>query len=411
LRIAGAEPLVSEILAEVGVVDSGAPAVLRQVLVSEIGGEVRLVVELEAGPADCPPGWTWADLDPAVLEDLEPEWSRATVASWVLERAEGWSPLRPAWSRPGWLERASSWMVDQMEAAGCPVVGVPWQHQLWGLSAVLRARSAGGDVFLKCSSGELRREVVLTRALADRMPGLLPEVLAVEATEGWLLMRDLGAPELGEQEESSWHCGVVALARLQQSWLGRADELLGLGLPIRSLTQLAATIEGWTADAALLGRMTADLRKRWLTHASALARACLRLDQIGPGPTLVHGDFHPWNVTHGTTGTRIFDWTDAAVSHPFVDLATYVFRTADVRVRQQVVDAYVDAWSGHGSPSELGEAAALGVVVGALYQAQTYRALIPTLMGGGSDDGLTGADLDWIHRSLSRHQRQLHSRH
>jgi hypothetical protein len=51
------------------------------------------------------------------------------------------------------------------------------------------------------------------------------------------------------------------------------------------------------------------------------------------------------------------------------------------------------------------------VVVGALYQAQTYRALIPTLMGGGSDDGLTGADLDWIHRSLSRHQRQLHSRH
>ena len=61
------------------------------------------------------------------------------------------------------------------------------------------------------------------------------------------------------------------------------------------------------------------------------------------------------------------------------------------------------------SEESLREAAALGLVVGALYQVQTYRALLPTLMADGADDGLAGADLDWINRSLTRHERGLES--
>ncbi|HET7072010.1 MAG TPA: phosphotransferase [Nocardioides sp.] len=71
--------------------------------------------------------------------------------------------------------------------------------------------------------------------------------------------------------------------------------------------------------------------------------SCRRLDAIGPGPTLVHGDFHPWNITFGPDATRVFDWTDAAVSHPFVDLATFVFRTRDLSVRRRLVDTCVAA--------------------------------------------------------------------
>ena len=144
-----------------------------------------------------------------------------------------------------------------------------------------------------------------------------------------------------------------------------------------------------------------------------MVESCRRLEEIGPGPTLVHGDFHPWNVAFGAGTTRVFDWTDAAVSHPFVDLATYVFRTDDLAVRRRLVDAYVDAWSTAGSatgPAEsLREAAALSLVVGALYQLQTYRALLPSLMGNGADDGLADADLSWINRALTRHEQGLES--
>ena len=40
--------------------------------------------------------------------------------------------------------------------------------------------------------------------------------------------------------------------------------------------------------------------------------------------------------------------------------------------------------------------------MGALYQAQTYRALLPTLMRNGADDGMAGGDVDWIARSRAR---------
>src|SRR4029079_16854616 len=124
---------------------------------------------------------------------------------------------------------------------------------------------------------------------------------------------------------------------------------------------------------------------------------------------LVHGDFHPWNVVHGPRTTRVFDWSDAAVSHPFLDLATYVFRTKDLAVRRGMVDAYVAAWSTEGSQESLREAVAVGLVVGALYQVQTYRAILPTLMSNGADDDLADADLDWINRTLTRCEQGLES--
>lgn len=406
------EPLVPEILAAVDVLDSDTTVVLRQVMTSSSaaeGDKIRLLVECDAFRPAIPPGWTWLDLDAQAIARLEPETSRAAVASWARERAEGWSPLRPPWSRPGWFARASTWMVEQMAAVGRPATGAPRQHQLWGLSVVLRAPSADGDAFFKCTADLYRREAAVTRGLARLMPDVMPEMIAVDEAQGWMLMRDLGTPELGEQEESLWSRGVVAHAGIQRSMLSRTRELVRLGLPVRSLAGLAALVEEMSEDTALLERMPPEMCKRWLATSPALVESCLRLDAIGPGPSLVHGDFHPWNVVYGPETTRVFDWSDAAVSHPFVDLATYVFRTRDISVRRGLVDAYVAAWSTGGSDESLREAVTMGLVVGALYQAQTYRALLPTLMGNGADDDLVDADLDWINRSLTRHEHGLDS--
>jgi aminoglycoside phosphotransferase (APT) family kinase protein len=263
-------------------------------------------------------------------------------------------------------------------------------------------------VFFKCSPEIFRHEAAVTQALAEQMPDV-PQVIVIDRERGWMLMHDLGAPELGDQDESLWHEGVVTHAGIQQRWLDRTDDLVGLGVPVRSLADLAAEVEELSEDVEVLDRMSPELRKRWLAHAPALVRSCRRLDDLGPGPTLVHGDFHPWNVTFGPEGARVFDWTDAAVSHPFVDLATYLWRTDDVAVRRQLVDVWVRAWSALGSPQAIREGVALGAVVGSLYQVQTYRALLPTLPGHGADDGMSGADLDWIHRSLTRHELGLES--
>ena len=120
-------------------------AVLRLVMTSAIeanhgeNGEhgETFMVEFEAASIDPSAGWAWHDLDASVIARLEPATSRAAVASWARQRAEGWSLLRPQWSHPGWFARASSWIVDQMAAARLPVVAAPRQHQLWGISVAM----------------------------------------------------------------------------------------------------------------------------------------------------------------------------------------------------------------------------------------------------------------------------------
>lgn len=407
----GPEPPLAEIVASVDAVDpaTSIPLRLSMSAAQAEGLETALLLEFDAAAADAPTGWVWQDLDAESIARLEPVDARAAVSSWRRERVEGWALLRPAWSRPGWFARASAWMLDQMAAAGYPATAAPRVHYLWGVSVVLRAPSSDGAFFLKCSGDIFRHEAITTRALAAHLPEAFPNVVAVDATQGWLLMRDLGAPELGEQDQSLWHEGLVTYAGVQRSWLGRTGELIEIGLPVRTLTALAEEVGEISDDDDLQSRMGPELRDRWQSSAPSLVAACLRLEELGPGPSLVHGDLHPWNVTYGPDTTRIFDWTDAAVSHPFVDLATYVFRTDDVALRRRMVDAYLDAWSGAGSAGRLREAADLALVVGSLYQVQTFRVLIPTLMNRGADDDLADGDSSWIRRTLARLERGLDS--
>jgi hypothetical protein len=411
VRVSGTEPTLPTILDAIDEVDLHAGVVLRLITIPTPRDEMSeaprrekrdltLMLEFDALDVDAPSGWVWKDADADATTLLEPAAFRGAVESWVDEQITGPSPLRPPWSRPGWFARASDWMLARMSEQGRPATAEPHQHQVWGVSAVVRAPSAEGDVFLKCSAGAFHREALVTRALADAMPEVVPEVIAVEADEGWLLMRDLDALELGEQDQSRWHVGLTSLAGIQRSWTDRTDEMVALGLPIRSLTELAQDVEEIAADGATLSRLPIDVRERWLVATPTLIEFCRRLDRIGPSPTLVHGDFHPWNVASGPTATRVFDWTDAAISHPFVDVVTYVLRTDDIALRRSLLDGYLDAWAEEMPGEVLSEAAELALVVGALYQVQTYRRLLPTLLGHGADDEMLDGDVEWMKLTL-----------
>jgi hypothetical protein len=363
-------------------------------------GVTALIVEI--GPlSTAPRGFCWALLNESDAEIVDPAWARAPTRSWIRERIAGWSDLRPQWSRPGWLAEASRWMQGQMIAAGYPDPEVPRIHQLWGISVVLSAASRTGSAFLKCSGDRFSHEGRMTQALAGRSPGYLPDVLAIEPDRGWLLMRDLDAPLLGDQPGSMWELGLDALAGLQQKWLGRTDDLLAAGAELRPLRPLADWVNGTALNADLMSRFAQEEREAWLASVPAMVAACTSLDRIGPGPTLTHGDFHPWNVVAGQGGTRIFDWTDAAVAHPFLDLVTYIMRADDLALRRHLLQRYLGLWSGYMSSDDLNAAGRLALVVGALYQACNYSQLIPTVM---PDDlaQLRDGDVRWLQRALNR---------
>jgi hypothetical protein len=358
-----------------------------------------LVAEIALPSTGVPDGYVWAPMGPSDLASVEPPWVRPSLASWVEERTAGWSPLRPAWSRPGWFEKAADWMVRRMADAGFREPQPPRVRHLWGLSIVLSAESRDGTAFLKCSSGLFRKEAVLTKALDDQSTGLVPSVLAVEPDAGWLLMRDFGDQLLGDEPEHRWTVGLDLLAEAQHTWAHRTRQLSTLGAPTRPLRELGDWIVELPHDQTLMRQLPPSLRTDWRAATKALTTSCHRLEQLGPDPTLVNSDFHPWNVALTETGAVLFDWNDPAIAHPFLDLATYILRTANHDVRRDLLTHYLASWREQLPQPDLQEAGRLALIVGCLYQVRMYSQLLPTLM---PDDlgQLAKGDQHWMGRAL-----------
>ena len=336
---------------------------------------------LELAPIEAfrtPPGLDWAVADDVGGQTVDPEAADATVRRWVDERRNGPSPRRPAWSHPGWLERAGAWMVDRLAAAGVPASGPPRLHYLWGLSAVVRADTGRGPAFLKACAAVFRAEPRLTATLASASPDLLPEVIATNDEDGWLLMGDLGTTFLGDEPVDRWADGLDTLATIQRHWVGRGDELAAAGFEHRGLDALARRLPALLGDPAL-GSLDADLRRSLAAALPRLTDACYALAEIGPPATVVHGDFHPWNVARQDGRTIAFDWSDAAIGHPFLDLVTWVGRTPDVAARRQMVGHYVAGWSDVLPADQADEAVRLALPLGAIRQVESYRRILDSL--------------------------------
>ena len=196
------------------------------------GDPTVVVVDLEAFGPDAPSPYEWTDWAALPLDSLEPPELRDAVPRWVGRRRLGPTVGDPPWSVPGWFDRASSWMVDRMAELRAPAFEPPRIVYLWGISIVLRAPSALGPMYLKCSAPLFHREAAVTAVLAEATPDLVTRVAAIEPDANWLLMFDHGDATLGDGPPGSWAPGLDALAT-HPAGLGRsgrgADRRRGVG--------------------------------------------------------------------------------------------------------------------------------------------------------------------------------------
>jgi hypothetical protein len=233
---------------------------------------------------------TWVRLDETPA--LVPPELRQAAERWVAEQLGApIPPERAPWARPGWLAEAEAWI-----GANTELVEEPRLHAQWPLSSVLRAATPDGVVYFKAAFPLFHHEPGVTAAVAREHPGVVPSVIAIEPERGWLLMRELRGSLLGELDRSRWPEAGPLLAEIHRTWSSRRDEILALGAVDRGLDTLAVPEE-----------LGAELEA---------------LHDLGWPETLVHGDFHPWNVV-ADKGLVLYDWSDACLSHPLFDLLTY----------------------------------------------------------------------------------------
>ncbi len=365
------------------------------------GDPLVVVVDLAAIGPDAPSPFEWTDWAAVPLETLEPPELREALPRWIGRRQLGNTTADQPWSMPGWFERASTWMVERMAELHAPAFEAPRVVYLWGISAVLRAPSALGPMFFKCSASPIfEREATVTAALSEATPELVTRVAAIEPRENWLLMYDHGERTLGDDPPETWGTGLEVHARIQQAWTGREAALHAAGAPIRSLRDLAMAVPTLADQEPMETELTGEHRAAWKASIGALTDACARLDALGPPPGLVHGDLHPWNVAATPDGPRIFDWTDTAISHPFVDLGVYATRPDDVRLRRTLRDAYLARWTEHLPAADLSEAGDLAITVGALFQVQSYVRILSSLDPDDRGD-LSGAAGSWARAAVA----------
>lgn len=186
-----------------------------------------------------------------------------------------------------------------------------------------------GGLWRKRCKGKWRFEATLTVALAARWPDRVPDV--VEHGDDWLLMRDAGM-RIGE-EDPRWLDAVRRYAELQQGEAAHADEHVAAGVPDRRL----ATLPTWYAQ--LVDEVRDERLRRFAPRFEAL---CWELASRGIPETIQHDDLHQYNVYVRDGRTRIMDWGDSCVSHPYFSLVATLRHVPDSGISR----AFLDAWGG-----------------------------------------------------------------
>lgn len=309
---------------------------------------------------------------------------RVAVEAYLDEAALETVPvLRVPWARPGWQRDTETWIRAQLVQLGNPATGPIEQIKHWFLSCILQAPTAHGQVYFKVtnSSPLMVNEAVVTQALAQLFPRFMPKPLWVDPVRQWMLLADFGS-------EVGWGAPVEIraealrdLARLQIESAGQLDELLAIGCIDRRLAQLAEQIDPLLNDAVMLAYVDVEKQQQLWAAAPRLKALCAQLDQYAVPATLVHGDMHMSNVARRTeaapaTGHYLFfDWSDACIAHPFLDLIE-LLDEGDAAAQIQLRDRYLAMWTAYEPMERLLAMWEIAYPLCALHQAVSYQAIL-----------------------------------
>jgi phosphotransferase family enzyme len=288
------------------------------------------------------------------------------------------------WTDEDWLAEAKAWIEAQVE-----VTGEIEQPHVRPWSTVMRVPAAGGDVWFKAVGALHRFEPALTQLLGELLPDRVPEVVALDASRAWMLMRDGGIRlrELAATVEH-WERVLPRYAELQLAAAPYLEELFALGVPDFGLQRLRDLVEELLIERA--GVLTPEEHRAMLDRLPEVAAMADELTAHGIAETIQHDDLHDGQVFFRDGRYLVFDWGDACVSHPFHTL-TVTLRAAAWRLELEpggrdvlrMRDAYLEPF---GPPAELAPVADVAYRTGMLARAYAWHRYVAAREGEEGDE-------------------------
>jgi len=296
-----------------------------------------------------------------------------------LEEASGLSTPanRRAWHEPGWYPAAQQWMEKTLQANGYTLTGPIQQYDSWGLTCLMEVATTDGRVFFKTAPALSRfaHEPNVMAGLAALFPNQVPMPIAVEPTQRWMLLADFGetyydqAPDVADAAKAQI---VRAFADLQSAAVPHVEQLFAIGCVDRRLAHLLDDAQALFADERIMRHLERKEVEQLRARLPLLNDLRQQLTAFNIPETLIHGDLGIGNVAGTTAQPIFFDWTEAAVSHPFFDIFDMFFAD-DPALQIRVRDSYLAAWSAFEPWDRLLQAWAVARPLCALYHAISYQ--------------------------------------
>jgi DNA-binding CsgD family transcriptional regulator len=314
----------------------------------------------------------------------------------------------------GWFADAQQWLCATAREAGYEPVGPVEQFRIWCISSVLRVPATEGMIYFKVSSGLplFVNEALVTRCLGSLFPEFVSAPLAIDAGRGWLALADFGE-EVGWEAPAEVKIEVFRrFAQLQIASAAHIDRLLEAGCVDRRLDWLADQQPAWFTGPQARQRLSMEEFSQLQACSAGLPALSAELASCGVPDALLHGDIHPGNIARNERGYTFFDWTDAAVGHPFLDMIA-IATEDDAHTAEAMRAAYLAEWATVTGPEPAERAWELAVVLMAANQAITYLSLASSI--DPPDQDMAAAVGQWLRRLITcaselPHNLQLASR-
>jgi len=239
---------------------------------------------------------------------------KSLLEAWFAESSEIDNPMAP-WSKIGWFDKASLWVINQLYRLGITVISPVEQVKSFYTGGTLRVNTDIGYIYLKAFPAGFVRELEITQTLMQLSLINMPTPIVFDSENCWMLMPDIGGTDLREISDMDvWKDVVRQYAGLQIRSVSLVDRLLkGSFFDMRIHTMLSE-VEMVIAQSHRLLRgyyepLSDEELEKLRSLLPCLMSLCARVESYGIPYTLDHGDLHAGNIRITKNGPVFYDWT------------------------------------------------------------------------------------------------------
>ncbi|WP_226537354.1 phosphotransferase [Fictibacillus halophilus] len=269
------------------------------------------------------------------------------------------------WFEEMYLLKVENWIKDVLRDEGnLSLSGKLTEVKKTDFSLVLLVQVNTGNLYFKATRFSTHHEAAVSRYFHTMYPGKSTEIVRIQETEGWLLMKELGGVPIRQlKDKEIWKAALTEYAQLQVSEISNIDGLSSMNVPNRTLSTMKKEIIQHLEGMCDTGLSTEE-KEAVMNLQPALIAMCDELEQLVPVHSIDHGDLHSANIQYVNGKLVFLDWGDSSITHPFFSTRVFwnsLYELVDndsdwLKVIDEFRPHYLKAWTTIASMEKLEKA-------------------------------------------------------